>query len=363
MKPTAKTEPLLLAHVVWMDRYAGDVASIVPSSFNWKGVGHLQENSGEQFNFMPVDSVCRGYTPRIYVDKDGEYQSKTVNLKRIKGTAQGASVAPVTVVWTAMRPDTRERVVVGWYRGATVYREPKTSKEGRSYYFEAPAANCVLLRPEKRLFRITRAQDATDESGPGQDSIFYVEDKAPKLAKRLRAYIAKGDPEHTVTPASPTKSKQSGGSGAPKQPDIQKRLAVEKAALDAVEAALGHAWRVTDNSRDNLGWDLTATAKGKPELRIEVKGLSGMTPIVEVTPNEFNAMKAADMRDDEVRYVITIVTEALSDANRRLRAFAWQRRWVPFDLATAKFVKGGAERLKVTEIMAARLTIVDGSAA
>ena len=36
---------------------------------------------------------------------------------------------------------------------------------------------------------------------------------------------------------------------------------------------------------------------------------------------------------------------------------------VPFDLATAKFVKGGAERLKVTEIMAARLTIVDGSAA
>jgi hypothetical protein len=135
---------------------------------------------------------------------------------------------------------------------------------------------------------------------------------------------------------------------------------VEQAAVDAVKAALGPAWKVADNQRDNLGWDLTATAPGKPELRIEVKGVSGLSPRAEVTPNETKAMEAAAMRSADLRYVIAIVTDALSAAERRVRAFAWQRRWMPFDLAGARFRSKDPERLKVTPVMAARLAVVTG---
>lgn len=130
--------------------------------------------------------------------------------------------------------------------------------------------------------------------------------------------------------------------------------------MEAVTQALGRSWKIDHCHRDNLGWDITATAQGKPELRIEVKGLSGMTPVVEVTPNEFGAMNAADHRGDDIRYVVAIVVEALSEKRRCVRAFAWRHGWVRFDLLSATFVKGSTERLFVKELTGARLQIIDG---
>lgn len=362
MADAQQKEPMVLAHVVWMDRYAGDVETIVPSSFNWRGVGHEQKDSGEQFNFEPVAGTCRGYTARHFRDKDDEFRWKKVNLKRLGGTAKSESVTPVTVVWTAVHPETRARVVVGWYVGATAFHEAQLTNDDRfRFYFEAPVANCFLLPPERRDFTIELARDRADGKGPGQDGLFYVDERAPELATKLRRFMARNTTTAAKPKVSPPPPKSGGGS--PRQPDLAKRLAVEKAAIETVRKALGSAWTVDDNQKENLGWDLTATAPGKPELRIEVKGVSGWAPTAEVTPNETKAMDTPAMRTTSLRYVIAIVTDALTPANRRLRAFAWQREWKPFDVATARFRSNDPERLNVTPVMAARLTVTSGGAA
>lgn len=174
MKLPNPKEPLLLAHVVWMDRYAGDFDTIVPSAFNWKSANHRQEDSNEQFNFLPEGGVCRGYAARHYRDVEGDYQYKRVNLRRLGGSNSDTSVQPVTVIWTAMQPEMRRRVVVGWYRGARVFREaqPRPKERGR-FYFEAPESKCRLLRPESRVFEIPLARDLpSGKGGPGHDAIY-----------------------------------------------------------------------------------------------------------------------------------------------------------------------------------------------
>ena len=58
-------ENLVLAHVAWMDRYAGDVDTIYRARWRWEQAGHEPGRSGEQFNFLPIDGEVRGYVARF----------------------------------------------------------------------------------------------------------------------------------------------------------------------------------------------------------------------------------------------------------------------------------------------------------
>lgn len=357
----AGEERLILAHAVWMERYAGDVDTIIPSAFNWKNANHRQEDSNEQLNFHNDGGMYRGFIARIRKDKAGIYQPRRINIDKLGAEPHAKSVSGITVVWTAKHPEKDTRVVVGWYSKATVFRDLQHTPGRRfGYYFEAEKEGCRLLRPEERTFEIQLARDAADGQGPGHDPLYYADINAPKLTVRLRRYIAAKSVNLPVPRPSPAPAPKGGGGG--RQPDPLKRLAVERAAVEMVMATLeNNGWSADDHSPKKLGWDVTARRSGYPELRIEVKGLSGQTPTVEVTPREYEAMLATEMRGNDIRYIIAIVTDALCPADRLLRAYAWNRDWRRFDLATAKFAKETNDYLSITERPGARISIVDGT--
>jgi hypothetical protein len=100
--------------------------------------------------------------------------------------------------------------------------------------------------------------------------------------------------------------------GWPAPLDIAHNARVEVAAIACVIKNLGPHY--TDRQKDNCGWDLEFLANGRT-LCVEVKGLAGVEISVELTPNEYKAMKRAmDGTFTEGDYRLATVCEALSDA-------------------------------------------------
>jgi hypothetical protein len=91
-----------------MPAYAGegDVYARGHDYVREKGYGH------ELFNFMPFDGFCYGYVRST---------SGTVIVGRLGADDDDTFVDDVTVIWTATTPQ-GERVIVGWYRGARIFR-------------------------------------------------------------------------------------------------------------------------------------------------------------------------------------------------------------------------------------------------
>ena len=88
--------------------------------------------------------------------------------------------------------------------------------------------------------------------------------------------------------------------------------------LAAMDMALAYFDKARDVSKECKGWDIEALdARGV--IYIEVKGLSGPSVNVELTPNEY--LKMGEHKD---RYVLFVVTSALTQS-RRGRAFRWQQ--------------------------------------
>jgi hypothetical protein len=106
---------------------------------------------------------------------------------------------------------------------------------------------------------------------------------------------------------------------------------------------------LTSFEADNIGWDLEAR-QGRATLRLEVKGLSGDAAVVEVTPNEYKAMIS---QSDRATYRLCIVTDALAAKHARLRIFA-------FDSDAKSWLSDDREKLKITELKAARISVDPG---
>jgi hypothetical protein len=82
-------------------------------------------------------------------------------------------------------------------------------------------------------------------------------------------------------------------------------MKVEAAGMTAAVAALPD-WIHTDVSGEKCGWDITFR-RGREELHVEVKGVSGSKPTILLTANEWRAAT-----DDE-HWRLVIVTHALLD--------------------------------------------------
>jgi Domain of unknown function (DUF3883) len=88
--------------------------------------------------------------------------------------------------------------------------------------------------------------------------------------------------------------------------DVDFKTVIEKAAVDVIAAHYAEqGFALISREKDNLGWDLEAR-RGSILLRLEVKGLSGIAPVVEVTPNEYTAMKSKRYRTS---YRVCIVSK------------------------------------------------------
>lgn len=101
---------------------------------------------------------------------------------------------------------------------------------------------------------------------------------------------------------SVTVSGNGAGFGSP-----EKNAVVEAIAMAVVIKFYGADWRAKDVSADKVGWDITFTHKKSGEVaRVEVKGVSGVKPIVLLTANE---IRAAENRES---WHLAVVTHALS---------------------------------------------------
>ena len=287
--------PFVLFNIGWMEHYRGQTES--DRIFN--GGRYVQKNAtgGEVRNFEPVNGRCYGY-----VRTKGGGQ---VNLVRLGADPDAEYADNVTVVFTATFTATlpervRERVVVGWYRNARVWRERQRRDDyDIPFVAEAPQEDCVLLERDDRVFPVSR----TGSFIMGRNYVRYTDKpEAEPFLHQLSQYME--NPPAADVPAPPSALRKR--RGTPRQSDPALRAKVEKAAIEHV---IDHwpdpGYECKSVELENKGWDLEFT-RGARKLLVEVKGCSGDPGQVELTPNEYKAMW--DYRDV---YRLAIVTRAL----------------------------------------------------
>jgi hypothetical protein len=322
--------PMVLFRVGWMDHYRGVTAGDRITG----GGSFVAENEfgHEMFNFQPVAGRVYGYVQPTVTEE--RWSDATINLSKIARAATGDSLPGVLAVWVATLKG-RGGFVVGWYRNATVYRQMQPAPPGSNrrhgsedfgYFASARCEDAVLLPDHERVYRVPQAT----AGGFGKSNVFFAND--PAKHQRLRAGLLR----YIETRRVPRASEQE----AARQPDPLLRQQVEKAAIrETVRHFRRLGYAVGSVERDNVGWDLNAVNAVR-ELRLEVKGLSGSDAVVDLTPNEYRAMR--QHRDS---YRVCVVTNALTDPS--LEVFAYSRE-------TSRWESPAGRVLAVEEIVAAR---------
>ena len=190
---------LIFARISWMTFYKGD-ASDQPIS-HMAYVRQAEGPVGERFNFAPIQGRLFGY---VAPSGEAPYQ-----LGRIDPSAQGADrLDGVLLVFMAARPPEfgGGKVVVGWYRNATLYpdwRKPRRSdrylhnRKNWEYCCECKAKDAVLLPSRLRNWQVPRGR-----GGMRQAKVRYL-DARQGWMRRLVSQIAQyRGPSLTQDPAA-----------------------------------------------------------------------------------------------------------------------------------------------------------------
>lgn len=325
-EPDREAAPVLFVASAWMRRYNGPAEDdpVAADNFGYFArEGHPPSDAHEQWNFADTDGMVYGYVPR----------SSSIAIERLGAAAGADSIAGVLVVFFARDPAEDTLKVIGWYKNATVHRREAYSHArgaltvGSS--IRASARDAVVLPVADRVIVIPTAQ--TTPGGVGQSPLWYATEHPAKVAE-VRAFVE----GYAALPGT-SGGEGKGGRGAPRQPDTLTRLAVEAASMKLAMAYFDDAVDVSAKAR---GWDIEAR-DSKGQLLIEVKGLSGQNVNVELTPNEYDKMRA--LRD---RYALFVVTNALTH-HPMARTFRYQ----PESLSWAS---AAGEELVIAEVLGAR---------
>jgi hypothetical protein len=315
----AATTPLLLLHGIHLNDYRGLDSGFYPGGFKWAAEHRW---GGEVFNFKPEGGRCYGHV---------EVLDHSIHVEHLGTTPDAEAIDGVLVVWTAPDPTPRRgRIVVGWYRNATVhrwrqhpegslkcartFRDPKTGERHVfSYQVEAAEEDCTLLPPEERVLWIPPRRQG-DKGIPGQSPVYFPERQTapagPEIARRIRRFIETGEALSLAEAVSSPPARPRGSH----QPDPERRKEIEKAAVKLVRGhfdGLGYDLQTVES--ENCGYDLLAT-RGDAVLCIEVKGRSGAEVAADFTFNEFDKIKLEQKgKFEDGSYRICIVTDALNE--------------------------------------------------
>lgn len=312
--------PVLFAHVVWMEQYRGELLGLYPGTWRHRD-GRDPKLWHERWNFEPDG----GY----YYGSCFHWDNKNDVFARLAVShleEDSVSVARgVTVLFTAKHPETRRRVVVGWYKNADVFASlQKGPRRGRGYFFRTRVGAGRLLDYDDRVVEVGTAQ-RNGKGHPGQDPVFYASRKNPKLARQV---LRKLSELNSKRPSSKP----------PRSVDPERRALVEDAAMRATMSLLEKShWKCEDVSKHCRGWDIEARL-GKQLMCVEVKGLSNSALVAELTPNEFKMlMRHARGRMGKVT-AISLVNNALT--RPKVHLFRWrQDTWVDSDLNVLSVTK------------------------
>jgi hypothetical protein len=287
----------LFCNTGWMESYQGnskaDQISGGGSYVTEEGMGH------EVCNFYSYKGNAYGY-----VQPAGGQRSASAGSIKLENIVNGNAskdddfVEGVLVIWTAKRPE-GGTFVVGWYKNATVFREYQNFKSTpalhlknglNGYRIHARFEDVKLLSVDERTNQVPRKT----QGSIGQSNVWYGDSEiGRRIALEIDA-LSKGN-----RTAHKPKIKRNTDPGH--------NAKVERAAVELVWTyyeKLGY--NLTSVEKDNFGWDLEASLN-KTKLRIEVKGLSGSRPNIELSPNEFKAWSEAHHL-----YRLAVVTAALT---------------------------------------------------
>ncbi len=192
--------------------------------------------------------------------------STSPDLKRLGGVRHAEFVDGVTVVWIATDPDSRGRVIVGWYRDARVWGErqesvgalaqERTATWGESCGFsvEAPVAPSGPVDPGKRPALPIHGRSRKGK--PGQNPFWYGN---PLVNRRVLKMIASGRSSRVGSSRHNVPS--SVGHGGWLQ-DTRQRQKIEKNAMTRVMKEYSrNGYDVEDVSSRKLGYDVRAVSR------------------------------------------------------------------------------------------------------
>lgn len=286
---------MLFCNTGWMEHFQGNTAA---DTIKGGGSYVIENGMGHEVcNFLPHNGMLYGYV---------QGGGGGINIARIGADKDADRITGVTVVWTAKRPN-GHTVVVGWYRDATVFRlyqkhtnvpPVQAAHKIDSYLITARAASATLLPVDARVLQVPRGM----KGGMGQSLVWFADNPVIEpFLKQVRALIKDGTMSPPARPASRSK------------PDQAQKVLVEKAAITTCWKHFERlGYDVTSVEKDNVGWDLEAV-NGKTRLRIEVKGLSGGSRQIELSPNEYTALTAL-----AADYRLAIVSDALGSAQLQI---------------------------------------------
>ena len=109
--------------------------------------------------------------------------------------------------------------------------------------------------------------------------------------------------------------------GVRRKPDAGERQRIELVAMTTARSFFqDRGYRVSDVSKQALGWDIEARQSSSPPLLVEVKGLSDSFGNIELTPNEFGAMNRK-----KSRFVLFVASDIRrSSESPHLSIFRWR---------------------------------------
>ena len=296
----------LFCNTGWMEAYEGNRKS---DQISGGGSFVAEEGTGHEVcNFHSYKNHVYGYVQPSRGKRSASAGS--IRLESIVNgdvTASDQAVENVFVIWTATRPEGGS-VVVGWYKNATIFREyqyfksvPSLHKRNglEGYRIQAKSADAKLLPIDERSIQVPRKT----KGGMGQSNVWYGDSQLGEAVALEVAALARGE-------VIKRKFK-------PRSTDPEHNSKVEKSAVNTAwkyYESLGYS--LISVEKDNVGWDLEATLN-RTKLKIEVKGLSGTNPLVELSPNEYTAFS-----EKRHSYRLAVVTEALSNPELHICSYS-----------------------------------------
>jgi len=301
---------MIFLNIGWMKSYNGlNHGDMITS-----GGKYVDQNKsgGEVCNYREFKGWNYGYVQPT--SGRGSYAS-TIHIERISKLVNEDKLDNVLVVWFAKHPQGKRRII-GWYKNATVYRNwqraPKGSKRTRNegYYVKAKTRDCFLLPVEDRIFTIKKTKSKS--GGFGQSNVWYGGDNNfMDYREAVWNYVYKGMINNKFVVNSVAFR------GKRISIDPLERIKIERAAIEkTVKYYKKKKYSVTSVENEKIGWDLTAWSKYS-ELRIEVKGVSGNSLSIELTPNEYLCMKKF-----KEQYRIAVLVNALKKS-KKLHIFSF----------------------------------------
>ncbi len=192
---------ILFCNISYMKYYHGACDLDIPQY----GSDYVKENGygHEEFNFCPVklddgNCYCLGF---VETKASRDYKNQ-LHIERIGGCGalkDAESVDDVLVIWCATMKESEKRVM-GWYKGATVYRNYQECEfDGgyvQNYNVIAPVKNCTLLPYTVRGIMDWKVPYARkDRYGFGQAMVWYADSDddetrsyISELVKKIEAY-------------------------------------------------------------------------------------------------------------------------------------------------------------------------------